>query len=83
MIGHGIDLNEGLFFVVDDAHDVAMEFGFVLFGDEGLSTFDSEDDVYVDLCVGVGHGFPLYKIIQFYIDAAPTGLDCLGYARST
>ena len=75
MIRHGIDLNEGLFFVFDDAHDVAMEFSFVLFRDEGLSAFDGEDDMYVDLCVCVWHGFLFVKIIQFYTDAAPTGLD--------
>ena len=58
MIGHGIDLNDGLFFLVDDAHDITVKLGFVLFRDEGLSAFDGEDDVYVDLCVGVGHNFP-------------------------
>ena len=58
MIGHGIDFNDGLFFLSDDAHDITVELGFVLFRDEGLSAFDSENDVYVDLCIGVGHGFP-------------------------
>ena len=75
MIRHGIDLNEGLLFVFDDAHDVAMEFSFVLFWDEGLSAFDGEDDMYVDLCVCVWHVFPLCKN---YTDAAPTGLDSYG-----
>ena len=73
MIGHGIDLDDGLFFLSDDAHDITVELGFVLFRDEGLSTFNGEDDVYVDLCIGVGHGFP-YTGTIFYRDAAPTGL---------
>jgi hypothetical protein len=58
MIGHGIDFDDGLFFLSDDAHDITVELGFVLFRDEGLSAFNGEDDVYVDLCIGVGHGFP-------------------------
>ena len=58
MIGHGIDLDDGLFFLSDNAHDITVEFGFVLFRNEGLSPFNGEDDVYVDLCIGVGHGFP-------------------------
>ena len=48
VIGHGIDLNDGLFFLSDDAHDIAVEFGFVLFWDEILSAFDGEDDVYIN-----------------------------------
>ena len=34
MIGHGIDLDDGLFFLSNDAHDITVEFVFVLFGDE-------------------------------------------------
>ena len=57
MIGHGIDLDDGLFFLSDDAHDITVELGFVLFWDDGLSTLNGEDDVYVDLRIGVGHDF--------------------------
>ena len=35
--------------------DIFMEFGFVLCGDEGLSSFDGENDVYVKLGVCVCH----------------------------
>lgn len=58
MIGHGIDLDDGLFFLFDDADDITVEFVFVLFRDEGLSTLNGEDDVYVDLRIGVRHDFP-------------------------
>ena len=58
MIGHGIDLDNGLFFLSDDAHDIPVEFGFVLFWDEGLSAFNGEDNVYVNLRIGIGHDFP-------------------------
>ena len=69
MIGHGIDLEDGLFFVSDDAHDIPVELGFVLFWDEGLSTFNGEDDVYVDLRIGVGHDFSTQMTpLRGYID---------------
>ena len=59
MIGHGIDLDDGLLFLFYDAHDITMKFVFVLFRDEGLSASNGEDNMYVDLCVGVGHGPPI------------------------
>ena len=55
MVRHRINLNHLLLFVGDDAGDVFVDLGFVLFGDEGLSSFDGKDDVYVELCVGVSH----------------------------
>ena len=55
MIGHRVDLNDLLFPVCDDAGDISMEFGFMLFWDEGLSRFDSKDDVNVELRVGICH----------------------------
>ena len=55
MIGHRIDLNDFLFPVCDDAGDISVEFGFVLFWDERLPRFDGKDDVYVELGVGVCH----------------------------
>ena len=58
MVGHGIDLDDGLFFLFDDAHDIPVEFVFMLFWDEGLPAFKGEDDVYVDLRIGVGHDLP-------------------------
>ena len=57
VVRHGIYLDYLLFFVCDDARDIPMEFGFVFFGDKGLPTFDSENNMYVDLGVGVGHRF--------------------------
>ena len=55
MIRHGIDLNDGLIFAVDDAGDIFVEFIFVWFWDRGLSSFDSENDVNVELGVCVCH----------------------------
>ena len=84
MIRHGIDLDDGLFFVFDDAHDITVEFGFVLFWDKGLSAFDGEDNVYIDLCIGIGHGFPPkipprwgwgFDTCLGYRDIAPTELS--------
>ena len=83
MIGHGIDLDDGLSFLFDDAHDITVEFVFMLFWDEGLSTLNGEDNVYVDLRICVGHdlpyrchpyGVPLLHYMLFYTDAAPKGL---------
>ena len=83
MIGHGIDLDDGLFFLSDDAYDITVELGFVLFWDEGLSTLNGEDNVYVDLRIGVRHDFPYrchpygvtwVRHMRFYTDATPTGL---------
>ena len=55
MVRHGVDLHDFLLFVVDDACHVFVEFGLVLFRDEGLSSFYGKHDVYVDLGVGVRH----------------------------
>ena len=55
MIRHRIDLDQLLLFVGDDAGYVFVELVFVFFGDKGLSCFDGEDNVYVELCIGVYH----------------------------
>ena len=55
MIRHGIDLNQFLPFVGDDASYVLVEFGFVFFRNKRLSSFDGKDDVYVELGVCVCH----------------------------
>ena len=55
VIGHRVDLDDLLFPVGDDAGDISVEFGFVLFWDEGLSRFDGKDDMYVELGIGICH----------------------------
>ncbi len=55
MIWHRIDLNQLLLFVGDDAGYVFVELVFVFFGEKRLPCFDGEDDVYVELCVGICH----------------------------
>ena len=55
VIRHGVYLDNFLFFVCDDARDIAMKLDFVFFWNKGLSAFDCEDDVYINLGVGVGH----------------------------
>ena len=60
MIWHRINPNDGLIFAGDNAGDVLMEFIFALFWNKGLSSFDSEDYVNVELSIGVRHDdFPL------------------------
>ena len=66
VIGHRIDLNQFLLFVGDDASYVFVEFGFVSFGNKGLSSFDGKDDVYVELCVGVCHLYFSIKLCYGY-----------------
>ena len=76
MIRHRIDLNDGLIFAVDYAGNISVEFIFVGFWDKGLSSFDSEDDVNVELGVGISHDvFPLGNISHI----APLGLGGYGY----
>ena len=71
MIGHRINLNDGLISAVDDAGDVFVEFIFVLFWDKGLSSFDSKNDVSVKLGIGISHDvFPLGD----FSHVAPLGL---------
>ena len=48
MFGHRLDLNGLVFPVCDDAGSISVEFGFVLFWDEGLSRFGGKDDMYVE-----------------------------------
>ena len=55
VVRHGVDLNQLLFPVRDDAGDVFVEFSFVLFGDKRLSSFDGKYNVYVELAIGVCH----------------------------
>ena len=55
MVRHRVNLHYLLFFVVNDAGDVLVEFCLVLFGDERLSSFYGKHDVYVDFGVGVRH----------------------------
>ena len=75
MIGHGIDLNDGLIFAVNDTGNISVEFLFVLFWDRGLSSFDSENDVNVELGIGISHDvFPLVN----FSHVAPLGLWLLG-----
>ena len=75
MIGHRIDLNDGLIFAVDDAGDIFVDFIFVLFWNKGLSSFDGENDVNVELGIGVSHDvFPLGN----FSHVAPLGLGLFG-----
>ena len=56
----------------------------MLLRNEVLSAFDGEDDVYVDLCIGVGHSFRIrvIEISPLWGFIAPTGLlDRLGAVR--
>ena len=54
-----------------------MELGFVLFGDEGLSAFDSENNVYVKL----GVVSAMMPILGGLFTCRPSGaLGCLVYA---
>ena len=83
---------DGLIFAVDDAGNISVEFIFVLFWDKGLSSFDSENDVNVELGIGISHDVlslgnfshvaPLglsYLVCRvFYKHAAPLGLGLLG-----
>ena len=64
MIGHRIDLNDGLIFAVDYAGNISVEFIFVLFWDNGLSSFDSENDVNVELGIGISHDVRPQKVVH-------------------
>lgn len=55
MIGHVVDGDHFLVLGRDNAGDVFLEFVVVFGFDEVLPAFDGEDDVDVDLGVGVGH----------------------------
>ena len=82
MIGHRIDLNQFLLFVGDDASYVFVEFGFVSFGNKGLSSFDGKDDVYVELCVGVCHLYFSIKVVLWILrSSGARGLDLATFYR--
>ena len=49
MIRHRIDLNSCLLLVVNDPGDIFVKFLFVWFWNEGLSSFDGENDVNVEV----------------------------------
>ena len=55
VIRHRVNLNHLLLFVSDDAGNIFVEFIFVFFGDDGLSSLNGKDDVYIELSVGICH----------------------------
>ena len=68
-------MNDGLIFAVDYAGNISVKFLFVLFWDKGLSSFDSENDVNVELGIGIRHDvFPLGN----FSHVAPLGLCLYG-----
>ena len=58
MIGHAIDRDKLLFMVANDSGDVFVEFFFIFLLDQILPSLHREDNLDVDLCVGVCHDFP-------------------------
>jgi len=55
MIGHAVDGYQFMTVVLNDSGDVLVEAVFPGFRDEGDSVLYSEDGVYVDLGIGIGH----------------------------
>ena len=53
VIKHRIYLNHPVFSVCDDADNISLQFGFVLFWDERLSSLGEKDDIYVELRVDI------------------------------
>lgn len=55
VIGHAIDCNQLLAFSRNDSGDVFLQLFAMLGGNHTCATGDSEDNVQINLCVGIGH----------------------------
>lgn len=57
----------------DNPGNILVQCLFVLFRNEGFPPFDSEDNVYVKLGIGIRHDIVLWRL---YSPVAPLGLGC-------
>ena len=55
MIGHAVDRDQFLILLADDTSDVLLDLLFVIRLNQALSSLNGEDNLNIDLGVGVGH----------------------------
>src|SRR5204863_370809 len=80
------DRDKFVLLVLDDSRDVHLQFGLVVAGNEARATFDRENKMDVELCVGIRHpifrSYGASKILDFVNPRLKPGATNISLLRS-